>query len=166
MHPHVEHTLNSVSRSVNTLKVLSSLSGVNGKIILRIFNACTSACLYYVAESFNLLSLTQMTQLQRKQNTGLKFVLGVNKWAPTSSIHAELQILPMAYRVEVFQANIINKFLVNANHPLQEYLSAELVSPQSQNTRHKKMWLSTICRAHRKLSPSIPATDIVPLLQP
>ena len=72
----------------------------------------------------------------------------------------------MAYRVEVFQANMINKFLLNANHPLQEYLSAELVSPQPQNTRHKKKWLSTICRANRKLSPSIPATDIVPRLQP
>ena len=72
----------------------------------------------------------------------------------------------MAYRVEGFQANMINKFLLNANHPLQEYLSVELVSPQPQNTRHKKTWVSTICRAHRKLSPSIPATDIVPRLQP
>ena len=166
MHSHVEHTLNSVSRSLNTRKVMSSLSGVNSKIVLRTFNTCTRACLDYGAESFNLLSFTQMRQMQRKQSTGLKLVLGVNKWAPTSSIHAELQILPIAYRVEVFQANMINKFLLNANHPLHEYLSAELVSPQPQNTRHKKKWLSTICRAHRKLSPSIPATDIVPRLQP
>ena len=107
-----------------------------------------------------------MRQLQRKQNTGLKLVLGVNKWAPTSSIHTELQILPMAYRVEVFQANMINKLLLNANYPLQEYLSADLVPSQPHNTRHEKKWVSTICSAHRKLSPSIPATDIVPRLQP
>ena len=160
MHSHVEHTLNSVSRSLNTLKVMSSLSGVNCKILLRTFNACTRACLDYGTECFNLLTLTQTRQLLRKQNTGLKFVLGVNKWAPTSSIHAELQILPMAYRVEVFQANMINKFLLNQNHPLQEYLSAELVSPQPQNTRLKQKWLSTIYHAHRKLSPYIDQSAI------
>ena len=166
MHSHVEYTLNSVSRYLNTVKVMSSLSGVNSMFLLRTFNACTRACLDYGSECFNLFSLTQTRQLQRKQNTGLKFVLGVNKWAPTSSIHTELQILPMAYRVEVFQANMIKKFLLNINHPLQEYLSAELVAPQPQNTRLKQKWLSTICRAHRKLSPYIPATEIVPLLQP
>ena len=99
MHSNVEHTLNSVSRSLNTLKRMSSLSGVNSKILLITFNACTRACLEYGTECFNLLSLTQTIQLQRKQNTGLKFVLWVNKWAPTSSIRAELQILLMAYRV-------------------------------------------------------------------
>ena len=137
MHAHVEHTLNSVSRSLNTLKVMSSLCGVNSKILLRTFNACTRECLDYGAECFNLLTLTQTRQLLRKQNTGLKFVPGVNKWAPTSSIHAELQLLPMAYRLEVFQSNMIKKFLLNQNHPLQEYLSAELVAPQPQNTRLK-----------------------------
>ena len=79
MHSHVVHTLNSVSRSLNTLKVMPFLSGVNRKILLRIFNACTRACLNYGAECFNILSLTQTRQNQRKQNTDLKFVLGVNK---------------------------------------------------------------------------------------
>ena len=58
MHSHVEHTLNSVSRSRNTLKVVSSLSGVNSKILLRTFNVCTRTCLDNGAETFNLLSLT------------------------------------------------------------------------------------------------------------
>ena len=66
MHSHVEHILNSVSRSLNTLKVMSSLSGVNSKILPGTFNACTRACLDYRAECFNLLSLTQRRQLQRK----------------------------------------------------------------------------------------------------
>ena len=166
MHSHIEPARNSVSRSLNSLKVMSSLSDVNSKIILRTCKACTRACLGYGAESFNILSLTQMRQLQRKQNTGLKFVLGVNKWSPTSNIHSELQFLPMAYRVEVFQANMINKLLLNAIHPLQEYLSAELVSPQPQNTRHKKKVAQhnmsctpkviTLHSGHRYLSPTTP----------
>ena len=104
IHSHVKHTFNSVSRSLNTLKVMSAISGVNSKIILRTFNACTRACLGYGAECFNFLSLTQRRQLQRKQNTGCKFILGVNKWAPTSGIHVELKILPMAYSVETIHS--------------------------------------------------------------
>ena len=103
-----------------------------------------------------------MRQLQRKQNNGLKLVLGVNKWAPTSSIHAELRILPLALRVEVFQANMINKFLLNQNHPLREHLSAELHSPKPRNDKHKQTWLNTICRSHLKLAPYIPGTEDVP----
>ena len=72
MHSHVTQTINSVSRSLNTIKVMSSLSGVNSNILLRTFNGCTRACLDYGAECFNMLSLTQMRRLQRKQNNGLK----------------------------------------------------------------------------------------------
>ena len=164
MHSQVNQTLNRVSRSLNTIKVMASLSGVNSKILLRTFNVCTRACLDYGAECFNMLTLTQMRRLQRKQNNGLKLVLGVNKWAPTSSIHAELRILPLALRVEVFQANMINKCLFNPNHPLREQLDAELHSPATCNHRHKLPWLSTICRAHNKLSPYTPEAEYVPLL--
>ena len=162
MHSQVSQTINSVSRALNTIKVMSSLSGVNSKILLRTFNGCTRACLDYGAECFNMCTLTQMRQLQRKQNNGLKLVLGVNKWAPTSSIHAELRILPLALRVEVFQANMINKFLLNQNHPLREHLSAELHSPRPRNDKHKLTWLSTICRSHLKLAPYIPGAEDVP----
>ena len=117
MNSHVTQTINSVSRSLNTIKVMASLSGVNSNILLRTFNSCTRACLDYGAECFNMFNLTQMRRLQRKQNNGLKLVLGVNKWAPTSNIHAELRILPIANRVEVFQANMINKIMINQNHP-------------------------------------------------
>ena len=123
MHSHVNQNLNSVSRSPYTIKILSSLSGVNSKILLRAFNDCTRAYLDYGAECYNLFSTPQMRLLQRKQNYGL--VLGVNKWATTSNIHAELRILPLALRVEVFQANMI-KFILNQNHPLHDHLSAEL----------------------------------------
>ena len=166
MHSQVNQTLNRVSRSLNTIKVMASLSGVNSKILLRTFNGCTRACLDYGAECFNMLTLTQMRRLQRKQNNGLKLVLGVNKWAPTSSIHAELRILPLALRVEVFQANMINKCLFNPNHPLREQLNAELHSPATCNHRHKLPWLSTICRAHNKLSPYTPEAEYVPPLTP
>ena len=160
MHAHVTQTINSVSRSLNTIKVMSALSGVNSKILLRAFNGCTRACLDYGAECFNMFNLTQMRQLQRKQNCGLKLVLGVNKWAPTASIHAELRILPLASRVEVFQANMINKILLNQNHPLQEQLVDELQFPRPRNTRNKLTWLTTICRSHRKLAPFIPEAEM------
>ena len=166
MHSQVSQTLNSVSRAINTIKIMSSLSGVNSKILLRTFNGCTRACLDYGAECFNLCTLTQMRQLQRKQNNGLRLVLGVNKWAPTSSIHAELRILPLALRVEVFQANMLNKFLLNQNHPLREHLSAELHSPRPRNDKHKLTWLSTICRSHLKLAPYIPGAEEVPTPPP
>ena len=161
MHSQVSHTINSVSRVLNTIKVISSLSVVNSKILLIPFNGCTRACLDYGAECFNMCPLTHMRQLQRKQNNGLKLLLGVKKLAPASSIHAELRILPFALRVEVFQANIINKFLVNQNHPLREHLSEELNSPGPQNSKFKFTWLSTICRSHQKLAPYIPGTDNV-----
>ena len=166
MHSHVTQTINSVSRSLNTLKVMSSLSGVNSNILLKTFNGCTRACLDYGAECFNMLTLTQMRQLQRKQNNGLKLVLGVNKWAPTSNIHAELSILPLALRVEVFQANMINKFILNPNHPLHEHINAELYSPATRTHNRKVPWLSTICRAHTKLSPYTPEAEIVLSLPP
>ena len=66
MHSHLSQTTNSVSRSLNTIKVMSSLSGVNSKILLRTFNGCTRACLDYGAECYNMYTLTQMRQLQRK----------------------------------------------------------------------------------------------------
>ena len=142
--------------------LFSSLSGVNSKILLRTFNGCTRACLDYGAECFNMFTLTQMRRLQRNQNNGLKLVLGINKWAPTSNIHAELRVLPLSLRAEVFQANMINKFLLNPNHPLREYIDAELHSPATRNHRHKLPWLSTICRAHNKLSPYTPEAEYVP----
>ena len=49
MHSHVTQTINSVSRSLNTIKVMSSLSGVNSNILLKIFNGCTRAFLDYGA---------------------------------------------------------------------------------------------------------------------
>ena len=84
------------------------------------------------------------------------------KWASTSSIHAGLRILPLALRVEVFQANMINKFLLNQNHPLREHLSPELHSPRPRNGKHKLTWLSTICRSHMKLAPYIAGEENVP----
>ena len=117
MHSHVTQTINSVSRSLNTIKVMSSLSGVNSNILLKTFNGCTRAFLDYGAECFNMLTLTQMRQLQRKQNNGLKLVLGVNKWAPTSNIHAELSILPLALRVEVFQDNLTVAIMTDITQP-------------------------------------------------
>ena len=166
MHSHVTQTINSVSRSLNTIKIMSSLSGVNSNILLKTFNGCTRACLDYGAECYNMFTVTQMRRLQRKQNNGLKLVLGINKWAPTSSIHAELRILPLSLRVEVFQANMINKFLFNPNHPLREFIDAELHSPTTRNHRHKVPWLTTICRAHTKLSPYTPEAEYVPPLLP
>ena len=166
MHSQVNQTPNSVSRSLNTIKVKASLSGVNSKILLRTFNGCTRACLDYGAECFNMLTPTQMRQLQRKQNNGIKLVLGIKKWAPTSNIHTVLRILPLALRVEVFQANMINKFLFNPNHPLREQIDAELHSPATRNHRHKLPWLSTICRAYSKLSPYTPEAEYVPSLTP
>ena len=53
-----------------------------------------------------------------KQNNGLKLVFDVNKWASISNIHAELRILTLTHHVEVFKANMINKFLLNQNHVL------------------------------------------------
>ena len=52
MHSQVNQTINSVSRALNTIKVMSSLSGVNSKILLRTFNGCTRACLDYGTEVF------------------------------------------------------------------------------------------------------------------
>ena len=78
MHSQVSQTLNSGSRDLNTIKIISPLSGVNSKILLITFHGCTRACLDYGAECFNMCTLTQMRQLQRKQNNGLKLVLGVN----------------------------------------------------------------------------------------
>ena len=49
MHSQVSQTLNSVSRALNTIKIMSSLSGVNSKILLKTFNGCTRACLDYGA---------------------------------------------------------------------------------------------------------------------
>ena len=166
MHSQVIQTLNSVSRSLNAIKVMSSLSGVNSNILLRTFNGCTRACLDYGAECFNMFTLTQWRLLQRKQNKGLKLVLGVNKWAPTSNIHAELRILPLALRVEIFQANMINKFILNQNHPLYEQLYGELYAPRPHNAKHKSTWITTICHSHRKLAPYIPEAEAVPHTQP
>ena len=166
MHSQVNYTLNNVSRSLNTIKVMSSLSGVNSKILLRTFNGCTRAGLDYGAECFNMLTQTQIRRLQRKQKTGLKLVLGINKWAPTTNIHAELRILPLALRVEIFQTNMINKFLLNQNHPLHAHLSDELHSPRIRNVKHKHTWLNTICRSHRKLAPFIPGVENVEYIKP
>ena len=141
-------------------------SCVNSKILLRTFNGCTRACLDYGAECFNLLTQTQMRQLQREQNTGLKLVLGIDKWAPTSNIHAELQILPLVLRVEIFQTNMINKFLLNQNHPLHEQLADELHFPRPRDAKHKLTWLSPICRSHRKLAPFITEAENVTPTQP
>ena len=113
-----------------------------------------------------MYTITQVRQLQRKQNNSLKLVLGVNKWAATSSIHAELKILLLAVRVEVLQANMINKFLLNQNHPLREHLSEELNSPRPRTSKHKLTWLSTICRSRHKLTPFIPGAENVPHASP
>ena len=145
---------------------MASLSGVNSNILLRTFNSCTRACLDYGAECFNMFNLTQMRRLQRKQNNGLKLVLGVNKWAPTSNIHAELRILPIANRAEVFQANMINKIMINQNHPLHEQVADELQYPRPRNVKPKLTWLTSICRSHRKLSPNIPGAEMTTQLPP
>ena len=166
MHSQVNHTLNNVSRALNTIKVMSSLSGVNSKILLRTYNGCMRACLDYGAECFNMLTQTQMRRLQRKQNTGLKLVLGINKWAPTTNVHAELRILPLALRVEIFQTNMINKFLLNQNHPLHNHIRDELNCPRIRNAKHKHTWLNTICRSHRKLAPFIPGVENVEVIKP
>ena len=71
MHSNVTQTINSVSRSLNTIKVMSALSGVNSNILLITFNGCTRACLDYGTECFNMLNITQMRRLQRNRTTVL-----------------------------------------------------------------------------------------------
>ena len=112
-----------------------------------------------------MFTLTQMRRLQSKQNNELKLVLDVNKWAPTSNIHAELRILPLALRVEVFQANMFNKLLLNQKHPLREHLSDKLFTPRPRNAKHKLTWLSILCREHhtfqRKRTHHLPAITTI-----
>ena len=62
----------------------------------------------------------------------------------------------------LYLSYLINKFLLNQNHPLREHLSAELHSPRPRNDKHKLTWLSIICRSHLKLAPYIPGAEDVP----
>ena len=155
MKHHVQHIENSVSKAINALKVMSGLSGVNAKILLRAYNGCTRAVLDYGSEAFSLLTAPQTRSLQLKQNCALKFILGVYRWAPTKNIHAELEVLPTSIRTEIFQTNMLNKFLCNTQHPLHLYISSELEAPRTR-VRYKNTWLTSICKIHNKLAGHIP----------
>ena len=61
---------------------------------------------------------------------------------------------------------MVNKFLLNPNHPIHEQLAYELHFPRPRNAKHKLTWLSTICRSHRKLAPFIPEAENVAPTQP
>ena len=103
MKPHVDHVINKASRSINALKVMSTLSGVNAKILKGVYQACVKASLGYGAETFNLLSNCQLKRLQVKQNTALKLVLGTPNWTPTVNIHSEQTFCQSATTVKLYK---------------------------------------------------------------
>ena len=61
---------------------------------------------------------------------------------------------------------MINKFLLNQNHPLYEQIYGELNAPRTHNAKHKSTWINTICHSHRKLAPFIPEVENVHPTQP
>ena len=165
MKPHVDHVINKASRSINALKVMSTLSGVNAKILKGVYQACVKASLGYGTETFNLLSSCQQKRLQVKQNTALKLVLGTPNWTPTVNIHSETNVLPIRYNSEIMQATMLYKILRNPLHPLHIYISAEIESPRTA-PRYARTWTSTICNKFRKLCNSIPDLEAAENIHP
>ena len=117
-------------------RFLASLSGVNLSILRRIFNATVRPILDYRSEVFCLMSTSSIKSLQTAQNTSLKKCLGVDNWTATDNAHRELNILPVANRLELAQAKLAHNIIQNSTHPLQQYIDSELHPTHRRRHRH------------------------------
>ena len=127
---------------MNVLKVLSSLSGVNARILKNIYTAVIQSTLEYGAVTFGMMAAANITRLQTVQNQGMRLILGVPRGTSAKMMRQELQMLPVEHRAKLTRAKLYRKIRGNVLHPLHT----------SIGRRQANGWTTDMQECHRLVS--------------
>ena len=137
-------------KNMNAMKVMSSFTHISAHIMKRVYSACVQSTLEYGAILTPLMCKSNIITLQRVQNQGMRLILGLPKWACTTSMSRELSMLPVRARCEISVAKLIDKIRFMPSHPLHVSCAR-----QSMINRERSKWLITCRDIYKKLSPRL-----------
>ena len=138
----VDYVRQRTDTKMNVLKVLSSLSGVNARILKNIYSAVIQSTMEYGAVTFGMMAATNMARLQTVQNQGMRLILGVPRDTSAKMMRQELQMLPVEHRAKLTRARLYRKIRGNTLHPLHT----------SIGRRQANGWTTEIQLCHRLVS--------------
>ena len=115
-----DYVKQKASTKMNALKVVSSLSGVNGTILRRMYTASVQSCIEYGSMTFGMMAESNIKKIQTVQNQGMRLILGVPSRTSAIQMGMELQMLPVKHRAILRRATFHLKLLTQPNHPLHQ----------------------------------------------
>ena len=138
----VDYVRHKTDIKMNVLKVLTSLSGVNARILKNIYTAIIQSTLEYGAVTFGMMAANNIARLQTAQNQGMRLILGVPRGTSAKMMRHELQMLPVEQRAKLTRAKLYRKIRGNALHPLHISIGRRQVNG----------WTAEIQECHRLVS--------------
>ena len=145
-----EYIVEKARQRMNPLKVLSSLSGVNGKVLKTAFTGCVRPILEYGATLMCLMSKTRQSDVQRVEHSALRLILRTPMWTPINAMYQECDLMPLKQRAEVTLVKFLYKALSDDRHPLHDTVTR--FQNRTFDCASKNSWSKNARAAFRKLS--------------
>ena len=150
--PHINYTRSRAEKKIDTMKVMSSLSGVNSNILKRFYIQGIAPILDYGAPALVHSGKTNFNQLQIVQNSASRIILGQPKFSRTATMSQELILQSVQSRHNVRNSKFTHKILCNALHPLHHNATAGIrLAPQI--FQDFKSGLNRMITSYRNLKP-------------
>ena len=120
MAPHADYIKQRAQKRLNCLKVLSRLSGVNGKILKLTYTGAVRPIMEYGSSLVCMMSKSKQQHIQLVEHTALRLILRVPRWTYIESMYYECGLLPFRQRTEVSVVKLMIKAIADERHPLNK----------------------------------------------
>ena len=153
-HEQADYATEKAQKKLACLRVLSSLSGVNSRILKTVYTSCVKSVLEYGSQLVCMMPLSKQMQLQRVEHAALRLILRVPKWTPINAFYQECHMLPYVQRCEVILVKLMIKSISDGRHPLHE--AAKRIEDRQPCHGRKHSWIRKARVIFHKLSPNVP----------
>jgi hypothetical protein len=115
---HTNHTLHSINRKANLLKLLTSgKSTLNTGLLIRIYKALIRSKIDYGSIVLSSMNKSKLLKLEQTQNTILRNILGCLKSTPTALIYIESGLTPIKHRWDLLSSRYLMKLNERPGNP-------------------------------------------------